>query len=316
MKKILSTAILVLALTSLSPLIAEESNKIKIIKNDWSSQIVLSIAVGKILTSMGYDVDYVTLNTQEQWGALTRGMAHIQLEVWEGTMSEDLSRFLIRDHIKVAKTYNIPTREEWWFPEYVKEKCPGLPNWKALNQCSHLFAEKEGGKGIYFAGPWEKPDEQRVRALGLNYKVVKLKDGDELKRKLLDAVKAKRPILLFNWTPNWVDVAIKGSFVDFPDYSPECETDPQWGVNKTFLHDCGNPKKGWLKVVVWKNMQKKWPCAFRFLENLELTTLDLGRMAYSIDFEKKSYEQAANEWVNKNRNRWLHWISPNCRTAK
>lgn len=315
--KIKILAMLLLLLSISAPLaIAKNSGEIRIIKNDWTSQIVLSIAVGEILQSMGYQTSFVTLNTQEQWGALTRGMAHVQLEVWEGTMSEDLSRFLIRDHIAVAKTYDITTREEWWFPDYVKERCPGLPNWRALNDCAHLFADTKGGKGIYFAGPWEKPDEQRVRALSLNYNVIKLKDGEELKQKLVEAISTKKPILLFNWTPNWVDAAVKGSFVDFPDYSPECETDPKWGINKTFLHDCGNPKNGWLKSVVWKEMQKKWPCAYLFLSNLNISTLDLGKMAYAVDFEKKTHEQAAKEWVEQNRKRWQRWISPNCRSAR
>ena len=26
--------------------------------------------------------------------------------------------------------------EEWWYPEYMKEKCPGLPDWEALKKCA------------------------------------------------------------------------------------------------------------------------------------------------------------------------------------
>ncbi len=35
--------------------------------------------------------------------------------------------------------------EEWWYPAYMKEKCPGLPDWKALNDCAKLFATAETG---------------------------------------------------------------------------------------------------------------------------------------------------------------------------
>ena len=30
--------------------------------------------------------------------------------------------------------------EEWWYPTYMKEKCPGLPNWEALNDCAEAFS--------------------------------------------------------------------------------------------------------------------------------------------------------------------------------
>lgn len=34
-------------------------------------------------------------------------------------------------------------KEEWWVPEYTLEKCPGLPNWEALNKCAAQFATTE-----------------------------------------------------------------------------------------------------------------------------------------------------------------------------
>ena len=33
-------------------------------------------------------------------------------------------------------------KEEWWYPIYMKEKCPGLPNWEALKdpKCAEAFS--------------------------------------------------------------------------------------------------------------------------------------------------------------------------------
>ena len=47
-------------------------------------------------------------------------------------------------------------KEEWWFPEYMKEKCPGLPDWKALldPKCAEAFSTAETApKGRYLGGP-------------------------------------------------------------------------------------------------------------------------------------------------------------------
>ena len=44
--------------------------------------------------------------------------------------------------------------EEWWYPEYMKEKCPGLPDWEALKKCAEQFSTPETApKGRYLGGP-------------------------------------------------------------------------------------------------------------------------------------------------------------------
>ena len=139
-----------------------------------------------------------------------------------------------------------------------KKFCPGLPNWQALNNCSSLFSQKDNlSKGIYYGGPWEKPDKARVRALAMNYIVVNTNTADQLQQKLADAHKKQQPIVLFNWTPNWIGAVYKGKFVEFPEHHLDCETEPSWGINPNFLFDCGNPKSGWLKKVVSTDVPKK-----------------------------------------------------------
>ena len=63
------------------------------------------------------------------------------------------------------------TREEWWYPTYVEEHCPGLPDWEALAACSEMFARADsGGKGVYVDGPVEwLHDPARIDALGMNF---------------------------------------------------------------------------------------------------------------------------------------------------
>lgn len=284
-----------------------------IIKNNWPSQIVFSEIVGNILKKNAIKIEYKTFGTEEQWGALARSVGHLQVEVWEGTMAKDIAPFITSKQIEIINTYKISTREEWWYPAYVANLCPGLPNWQALNKCYKLFLENENDLvGTYYAGPWEKPDEARIRALGLKFKVNELPSGEELTRKLLEAVENKRPIILFNWTPHWVENVIPGKFVEFPTYHQECEIDPKWGINKTFTHDCGNPKKGWLKMVVAPKIEEKWPCIRRFLSNIEMTNKDLATMAYDVERRNLSHTDAAQEWMRKNQSRWSKWVPMNC----
>ncbi len=70
----------------------ESTSPIRIIVNNWTSQIVLSRIIGEVYARMGYSVDYAELDTHVQWGRIHRGFEHIQVEVWEGTMTKEFDR--------------------------------------------------------------------------------------------------------------------------------------------------------------------------------------------------------------------------------
>lgn len=294
-----------------------EKNKsrepIKIIVNDWSSQIVLSHVLGKIFESVGYRVEYPFYTVDKQFGAMNLGWAHIQVEIWEGTMQADFEK-VKRKNVIEAGIHRAKTREEWWYPAYVKPLCPGLPDWKALKKCASLFATKESrGKGVYLGGPWEKPDLKMTKALGLDFIIKTAKDSDELTAYIDAAYKTKRPILVFNWTPNWTELVYEGAFVEFPEHTKECETDPAWGVNDFYTHDCGNPKNGLLFKGAWKGVESKWPCAFEILKNVNFDNRMIAEAAYLIDREKHGYEEAAEIWYKKYETVINTWIPPTCR---
>jgi glycine betaine/proline transport system substrate-binding protein len=286
-----------------------ESNKpIRIIKNNWSSQIVLSSILGEIYSRRGYKVEYVELTSLAQWGRMHRGHEHVQVEVWEGTMKEDFERVSQFGNLIDAGNHDAKTREEWWYPSYVEKVCPGLPDWRALKDCSELFKTAgSNGKGRYLAGPWEKPDEARIRALGLNFVAMPVKNADALWLELDKAYQQQKPIVLFNWSPNWVESRYKGKFVEFPKYEPRCETDSEWGFNTSKTHDCGNPKEGWLKKSAWKGMKKEWPCALGILQDMNFTNAMISEVAALVDSDGKSPREAAMIWLKKNKNKWEKW---------
>jgi glycine betaine/proline transport system substrate-binding protein len=291
----------------------ESEQPINIILNDWTSQIVLSHITAEIFHSMGYKTQFTQKTSNAQWGSLQRGLSHVQVEVWQGTMEKMYNRMTANGGIIDAGTHDALTREDWWYPDYVAELCPGLPDWRALKECEHLFSTPETSpKGRYLGGPWEKPDAARIRALNLNFKVIKVKDSDALWAELAKAQQQKKAIVLFNWTPNWVEAKYKGHFIEFPDYHADCETNPEWGVNSEFLHDCGNPKKGWLKKVAWQKMPIKWPCAYKTLKNINFNNEQLASLALEVDGHGLTYQQAAKKWLKSNPNIWQNWIPVSC----
>ncbi len=285
---------------------------IRVITNNWTSQIVLAHIAAALFRKQDYAVEFVQTPVSAQWGALSHGVAHVQVEVWEGTMADVFDRMVNEGLIVDAGTHNAKTREDWWYPAYVEALCPGLPDWHALNACANLFALGTDRQGTYFAGPWEKPDEARIRALGMQFKVNMLAKGDDLWVELEKAVQTNRPIVLFNWTPNWVESVYPGKFVEFPTHQIACETDPQWGLNKTYTYDCGNPKDGWLKKAASRNFQTGWPCAYQVLANMNFDNAQLARAAALVDVEGLSYEEAARRWMAEYAALWADWLPKDC----
>lgn len=294
---------------------SKNQEPISIIINDWSSQIVLAHITGNILNSVGYKTKYSFSTINEQWGSLSQGIDHVQIEVWEGTMATMFERVIKSGYVIDAGSHQATTREEWWYPTYVEQLCPGLPDWRALKKCSALFSIDSSNTGRYVAGPWEKSEAARIRTLGLNFEIDTVKQADDLWLELKSAIKQNSAIVLFNRSPNWVEAVYEGKFVEFPEYHIDCEIDPKWGINPEFHYDCGNPKNCYLKKAVWSGLEDKWLCAFEIIKNINFDNQNISKVAATVDYKKLGYDEAAKQWLNENRSTWHQWIPARCKVG-
>ena len=115
--------------------------------------------------------------------------------------------------------------EEWWYPLYMKEKCPGLPDWEALKDCAEAFSTPETApKGRYLGGPvtWGGFDEERVEALDLPFEVVHAGTDAALFAELESAYQRQAPVLLWVYAPHWAPIKYEGEWVEFPTYETAC----------------------------------------------------------------------------------------------
>ncbi len=293
---------------SLVPTPASAGKPFKILTLDWTSQIVLSHIFGRLLEKQGHQVEYINKASDSQWFMLGSELANLQVEIWEGSMAERFNDLRQRGLLIDAGNHAAQTREEWWYPEYVEEKCPGLPDWSALNACAELFAEGND-RGRYYTGPWEKPDRARIRALQLDFSVITLKDSDALRQQLQKAVANKQPIMIFNWTPNWIEAVYPGKFIEFPVYTKACETDKSWGINKALNWDCGNPKNGWLKKAVSRHVPEQWPCAYELIRQISFTNEHISKAAALVEVDNLSVTEAADAWLQQHPDIWQPWLS-------
>ncbi len=284
---------------------------VKIPTHNWSSQLVSAEVVGRTLIEAGYEVEYVPSDSQAVYAAMCEGDVDLVHEVWEGAFGVAFQEQVDSGCVVDAHTHNAVTREEWWYPAYMEDQCPGLPDWEALNACSDLFATAEtGDKGRFLGGPvdWLKGDEERVEGLGMNFEVVNAGSAATLWSELDAASANNEPIVLFNWTPNFVEAVYEGSFIEFPEFAEECRTDPAWGVNPDLTHDCGNPANGYLKTGVGQHFIDEMPGAYAIVQNVDLTNADLAAMAAMVDVDGMDAVEAAEKWMTDNDATWRGWI--------
>lgn len=289
---------------------AEDSaDPIKIIMNNWSSQVVFANVIGQLLEKQGKTVEYVPSDTQLQYTALANGDMDFQIEVWEGSQAEAFDKAVAAGALDLG-AHDAVTREDWWYPSYLNEVCPGLPDWKALDACADKFATAETGTKGRFVGPpadWGKHYSERIEALKMNFQEVPVGQAATLWAELQAAYDRKEPVVLFNWTPNFIEAKFEGQFIEFPEFEPECWTDPKWGQNPDLIYDCGAPAKGYLKKAGSKQLAEKWPEATEFLKKVNITNPQFAAAAALVDVDGMTPEDAAAKWIADNEATWKPW---------
>lgn len=287
----------------------ESTDPIILTLHDWTGQYITTTIMGRVLQEMGYNVKYQQADYLAQFAGLESGDLHVAMEMWETTGKDAMGKSLATGSTVDLGETGMQAIEEWWYPLYMKEKCPGLPDWEALNDCAEAFSTAETApRGRYLGGPvtWGGYDDERAEALELDYEVVHAGTDAALFAELESAYQRKAPWLGWVYTPHWAPIKFQGEFVEFPPYSDECYSDKSVGVNPNMAYDCGKPR-GWIKKVGWKGGEEKWPCAYSAIRAFTIDNLAMGTMVGEVDLDGKSVEDVVEAWLNANKDTWAAW---------
>jgi len=289
----------------------ESKDPIKLTLHDWTGQLITTNIMGEVLKKAGYNIEYVQADYIAQFTGLKTGDLHVAMEIWETTGRVAMDEATGTGKVENVGETGMQAIEEWWYPLYMKEKCPGLPDWKALNGCAEAFSTPETApKGRYLGGPvtWGGFDDERVEALELDYEVVHAGTDAALFAELESAYQRKAPILLWIYAPHWAPSKFDGEFVEFPKYTDECYKDAKWGSNTSAKYDCGKPR-GPIWKVSWSGMKGKWPGAYAALKAFTISNEEMGTMVADVDLKKKKLEDVVAAWMSANESRWKGWIA-------
>ncbi len=290
----------------------ESDDPIRVTLHDWSGQLINAGILGAILEEAGYNVDYVQADYIAQFAGLKTGDLTVAVEIWATTGQEALDEAVASGQVVNAGETGMQAIEEWWYPLYMKERCPGLPDWEALKseECAAAFSTPETApKGRYVGGPvtWGGFDDERVEALDLPFEVVHAGTDAALFAELESAYQRQAPVMLWVYVPHWAPAKYEGEFVEFPAWTPECYADPAWGINPDLAYDCGKPR-GPIWKAAWAGMAEKWPGAWRVVQAYRLSNDEMSAMVAAVDLEGESVEDVVDAWMDANEALWKGWI--------
>lgn len=283
---------------------------IKIAVHDWTGNLVTTGIAKAVLEAAGYKTKLIQAEYMGMWPGLESGDIDLAVEVWATSAGD-----LMKASVATSKTLNLGETglqglDRWWYPKYVEEKCPGLPDYKALNDCVALFATPlTGSKGRLLLMPaaWGGFDDERVKALNLNFETVRAGSEASLYAEVKAAVERKEPILAWLYEPHWAPIRFDGNWVQMPNYEEACYTDPAWGVNPDMAYDCAKPS-GPIWKLAWSGMKEKWPDAINIISAMKFSNEELGQMIGAIDVDGKKADDVIAKWLADNNDRWRNWL--------
>ena len=83
---------------------------------------------------VGEEIEYVPMDSQTVYQAMADGDIDIVHEVWEGAFGASFTKSLETGNVIDLLTHDAVTREDWWYPEYIEEVCPGFARLEGAEQ--------------------------------------------------------------------------------------------------------------------------------------------------------------------------------------
>lgn len=275
------------------------SEPIKLAMLEWTGQNVTSHIAGKILESMGYQVEYVVAGNFPQFSGLADGTLSASVEVWLNNVGEVFPKAMEAGQIQDIGSLKLQTREGWVYPSYMTDVCPGLPDFRALSEpgCAQALATAEtfpNGRLLDYPADWGSRGAAIIQNNNIPFTAVPSGSEGALVAELESAMAAKKPILMMFWAPHSALAEKDVSWVTLP---------PCDGTDQS---QCIMPPD--VVKIVWSGFKDKWPAAHAFLQHFEMNADEQQKLMMRIERNGESLDTVTKEWVEANKATWQPWV--------
>lgn len=260
--------------------VPEISTPVRISFINSSDSDFIAAVYGQALKQAGYEVKYVTVDSAAQYTAVQTGDIDVTLGAWQTTGVDMTKAAMASGKVNNYGPTGVKVTEGWWYPDYLKQLCPGLPSFEALKQpkCVEALATadtKPKARFVDAPADWGSRSDVRITTYQLPFNVINSGSPAALLATFQGAIDRKQPILGWMFTPNWFTEKNPGDFVQFPDSRPEVD-----------VLKLGNKQAFAAMPVAEKILQK-----FTLNNEAVVTAMDM------IDNDGSSPENEADEWI-------------------
>src|SRR6266851_2209558 len=232
--------------------------------------------------------------------ALANGKTDAVLEDWQHV--DQYKQYVTKQHSAVLEGGNgVFGHIGWYIPDYLMKQHPEFATWKGLKGKESIFKSPESGsQGMFLGGDpsYVQKDQQLIQALGLNFKFVSVGAEPAQVARWTQLVKQKKPVILYWYTPQYLNVQYHLVEVKLPARFKGCLDDAKAG---------GDPKKYAcaydtypLNKVFSAKFAKSGSPAVGVLKRFSWTNTDQNTVAKWIAGDHVNPDKAAQKWIAAN----------------
>ncbi len=294
------------ALVVASASMAAADGPVKIAINEWTGQALSAHIAGSVFKEMGLEVEYVTAGAVPQFAAFADGSLHVNPETWSNNLGDIFPKAVEAGDIVITGNLGLEPKEGWFYPPYMEEQCPGLPDYKALYDCAQAFAAADTfpkGRMIAYPADWGTRTTDLVAAIDLPFQSVAGGSEGAMVAEMKAAVSAQQPMIMMFWQPHWVHAEIDLNIVEWDRYSADCESGPQSKGDA-----CGFAQAEVQKIAS-KGFKADYPAAYKVYEKMSLNNDVQNALIAKVDNDGMSVEDAVAGWMAENEGTWKAWIN-------
>jgi glycine betaine/proline transport system substrate-binding protein len=284
-----------------------EGEPIRIVRNTWTASAVESEIMKQLIeTKLCNKAEIVDIDENSMFAGLSDGSLDLVTEMWPSGVVADEQAFIDNGSIVNAGALGTVGQIGWFVPDYVLEENPSLATWEGLKDpaIAKKFATAETGDKGRFLGTdpsYSQVDEPLIANLELPFKVVFSGSEAATVAEIDSAVAAKKPVIMYWWTPTAAAGKYNLKEVKLPEYTEGCQTDIK-------AAKCAYPADPLQKLASAK-LKTKNPKVFSMFEKVQITNEQQLQLLPTVEIDGQPAAEVAAKWIADNEAIWSTWVA-------
>ncbi len=280
---------------------------IRVVRNAWTASAVeAEIMKALIETQLCVPAEIIDIDENSMFTGMADGSVDFVTEIWPSGIVEDEQAFIEDGTVVDMGQLGTTGQIGWFVPDYVVADHPELATWEGLKDpaVASIFATAETGDLGRFLGTdpsYSQLDGQLITNLQLPLEVIFSGSEAATVAELDSAVAAKKPVIMYWWTPTAAVGKYKLQEVKLPEYTDGCADDPATVA-------CGYPSDPLMKLASAK-LEAKNPKVWAMLQKVQITNEIQLELLPAIEIEQRDAADVAEEWIIANQAVWSAWFA-------